>query len=289
MNDRSPSVGLFSSYRAERYMVPLREGGSLPAVMEVEGGKLFVVKFRGAGQGAGALVAELIVGTFARKLGLPVPELGLIELHPGIARTERDPEIQDILNGSVGVNVGLGYLEGAFMFDPLAVPSLDPDVAARIVWLDALTTNVDRTPRNPNLLYRSDGLWLIDHGAALYFHHNWSGLTEQQIRSPFAPIRQHILLGYLTDADLFRRVDEESTAALTEAFIEELLADIPDRLLIDAPEGTIPFFADAVAARAAYLDYFIRRLSGPRAFVDEALKAAESVRSQQPTMQGYRQ
>lgn len=274
---------------AARYLVPLREGGSLPAVMEAEEGGLYVVKFRGAGQGARSLIAELVVGMIAQRLALPLPELTVIRLDDGMARTERDPEIQDILNGSVGLNVGLGYLEGAFTFDPLAVPALDPVTVARIVWLDGFTTNIDRTPRNPNLLYRNDGLWLIDHGASLYFHHNWPGLTPEQIATPFAPIRNHVLLRYLADPDLFRETDAAAVALLTPQFLREMLEHVPDALLTDAPPGTVLPFADAAEVRQAYLDYFIGRLRSPRSFVEEALSAAEAVRNETLPMQGYRQ
>lgn len=274
---------------ATRYLVPLREGGSLPAVMETEQGSLYVVKFRGAGQGAKALIAELIVGMIAQRLSLPLPELALISLDEEMGKTERDPEIQDILNASVGLNVGLGYLEESFTFDPLAVPSLDPETAARIIWLDALTTNIDRTPRNPNLLYRNNGLWLIDHGAALYFHHNWPGLTEEQIATPFAPIRNHVLLRYLTDGELFRQIDAAAVSLLTPAFFEEMLALIPDALLTDTPPGTVLPFADAAEVRRAYLEYFTKRLSGSRPFVEEVIAAAQAVRNETLPMQGYRQ
>ena len=279
---------VLSSYTAARYLVPLREGGSLPAVVEMEGGELFVVKFRGAGQGAKALIAELITGQIARALDLPVPDVALVSLDKSLAKTERDPEIQDILLGSVGVNVGLRYLEGAFMFDPLAVPDTDQRLIAGIVWLDALTTNVDRTHRNPNMLYREDGLWLIDHGAALYFHHNWAGLTPEIIASPFKPIREHIFLRNLTNSDLFREIDTAYTALLTEDVLAAIVQQVPDVLLLDAPEGSVPSFTTAEEAREAYLNYFVQRLSGPRPFVEEALSAAAAVQSEPLSMQGYR-
>lgn len=277
-----------NTYTASRYLVPLREGGSLPAVMEMEGGEMFVVKFRGAGQGAKSLIAELIVGQIGQAIGLPVPDLALIHLDEPLARTEPDPEIQDILVGSVGVNVGLRYLEKAFMFDPLAIQDLDPRLVASTVWLDALTTNVDRTHRNPNILYREDGLWLIDHGAALYFHHNWAGVTPETMASRFQPIRDHILLRSLTDAGLFREVDAANTALLTSDVLESIVQTVPAELLLDAPAGSTAAFSTAEEGRAAYLEYFVRRLAGEHAFVDEALSAATTVQSQPLTMQGYR-
>lgn len=279
---------MLATYDAVRYLTPLKEGGSLPAIVEMAEGDLFVVKFRGAGQGAKALIAELLVGEIARLMGLPIPEIALVSLPESIMKGERDPEIQDILAGSIGVNVGLRYLEGAFMFDPLAVKDLDPSLVARIVWLDALTTNVDRSHRNPNILYRTDGLWLIDHGATLYFHHNWEGLTEETVNTPFRPISQHILLSRLDDPELFRKIDAESTELLTEDALASILADVPDELLMDAPEGSTAPFESPEAGRKAYLDYFLGRLRGPRSFVDEALRAAEAGRDETLTMQGYR-
>src|SRR5215210_394666 len=183
-----------------RYVVPLREGGSLPAVVEtvqadeVTPGGAFVVKFQGAGQGAKALVAEAIVAGLARALDLPVPRPAIVILEEGFGNAEPDPEIQDILRGSVGENFGLAYLAGALAFDPGADRQVDPELAAGIVWLDALTTNVDRTARNTNMLLWQGRLWLIDHGAALYVHHRWEG-WESRIQSPFPQIKDHVLLG----------------------------------------------------------------------------------------------
>ncbi|MEM6327795.1 MAG: HipA family kinase [Bacteroidota bacterium] len=262
--------------RALRYVTPLREGGSLPAIVETDRG-LAVVKFRGAGQGARALVAELIVGGIAQALGLPLPEMTLVEAGDDFGQAEPDPEIQDILRGSRGLNVGLGYIEGAFPYDPVAASDLvAPDLAADIVWLDALTTNIDRTARNPNLLVargETDAearLWLIDHGAALYFHHNWDAVDTARARAPFAPIRDHVLLpiaGSITEADA-RLVDR-----LGEREIERVLAQIPDALFMDAPDGRTPPFGSAEANREAYARYLRDRLGAPRAWV-EATEAA---------------
>ncbi|MDX1418598.1 MAG: HipA family kinase [Rubricoccaceae bacterium] len=256
-------------YEAHRYVVPLREGGSLPAVLDTEGG-LFVVKFRGAGQGARALVAELVVGGLAQRLGLSVPALALVHLAEGFGRAEPDPEIQDILHGSRGLNVGLAYLDGAFAYDGLAVGDLvDPGDAAAVVWLDALTTNIDRTPRNPNLLWAGDppSLQLIDHGAALYFHHDWEGVTDEKAQAPFAPIRDHVLLPLASPIDA---ADRRLAPILTDEVLEAVLATLPDALLMDAPAGRTPPFASAEANRAAYRRYFQRRLAPPRPWVAHA-------------------
>src|SRR5215212_154607 len=185
---RSLSVLHLPTYTATRYVQPLREGGSLPAVVETEGG-LFVVKFRGAGQGAKVLVAELVVGLLADALGFPVPELAVVQVPPPFGRSEPDPEIQDILRKSHGANVGLRYLDGAFNFDGMAAGELvSPRLASELVWFDALVTNPDRTHRNPNLLVWDRRPWLIDHGAALYAHHDWASVDDARTRSSFAMI-----------------------------------------------------------------------------------------------------
>ncbi len=266
-------------------MVPLREGGSLPAILDTDGGGLFVAKFRGAGQGTRALLAELIVGGLAHAAALPVPELALIEIDPSFGRSEPDPEIQDILKGSHGVNMGMRFIERAFTFDPLAVESLDAELAADVVWLDAYTTNIDRTPRNPNILYRNDGIWLIDHGAALYFHHNWGGLTEASIDSPFPQIRDHVLLPFSGD---IAEADERMRGRLSEETIAAVVNDLPDELLMDAPEGTAPPFATAEENRGAYRDYLVQRLGGARSFLAEAITARRTKLDETPVEQRYR-
>ena len=259
---------------AQRYVTPLREGGSLPAVVETPAG-LYAVKFLGAGQGARALVSEIIVGRLAQRLGLPLPDLALVDVAEAFGRAEPDPEIQDILRASHGLNVGLGFVEGAFPFDPLAVGDLvDPDLAAAVVWLDALTTNIDRTARNPNLLVAPapDGpaLWLIDHGAALYFHHNWPAVDEARARAPFAAIRDHVLLPFAGDLEA---ADARLAALLDADALAAILDDVPDALLMHAPEGRAPAFESPEANRAAYLRYFRARLEGPRAWLGEAVRA----------------
>src|ERR687886_2953244 len=188
---------------ATRYVTPLREGGSLPAIVEADDDGLYVLKFRGAGQGPKALIAELVAGEIARALGLPVPEIVFVELDPELARAEPDPEIQDLIRASGGLNVGLDFLPGSLPFMPAADGAPDPAVAADVVWFDTLVTNVDRTPRNPNLLLWHRRMWLIDHGAALYLHH--AGLDPiAHARRPFPAIAQHVLLpfaGSVAEAD----------------------------------------------------------------------------------------
>lgn len=274
------------TYTATRYAVPLREGGSLPAILDTDGGGLFVAKFRGAGQGARALLAELIVGLLAQHLGLPVPELALIHLDPAFGRTERDPEIQDLLQGSRGLNIGLRYLDGAFNYDPLAAASfVTPARAADIVWLDAYVTNIDRTARNPNLMIWQRGLWLIDHGAALYFHHNWAGVDEARINAPFAPIAQHVLLPLAGD---IAEADARLRPQLADELLREIVDVLPEALLMDTPEGTTPPFESAEANRQAYLDYLAGRLHGPRPFVETAIRAQAALREAPQQTLSYR-
>lgn len=265
-------------HTATRYVVPLREGGSLPAILDVESGESFVVKFRGAGQGAKALVAEILVGRIAQTLGLKVPDLALVELDESFGRTERDPEIQDLLQFSRGTNVGLRYLCGAFNYDALAAPDIDADLAARIAWLDALVTNIDRTARNPNLMLWRDDLWLIDHGAALFFHHNWPDVDQVRTRAPFAPIKDHVLLPFA--GDLFK-ADSELNHLLNEAVLRAIVTDVPDDLLMDAPPGVVPPFANAEENREAYVDYFTQRLQEPRVWLEAAAQARETARNEQ--------
>ena len=258
----------------------------MPAIIETDDGTMFVTKFRGAGQGAKALIAELITGLLAQKVGLPVPALALIHLDEAFGRSERDPEIQDILKGSRGLNVGLGYLEGAFNFDPLAAHEfITPEFAADLVWFDAYVTNIDRTPRNPNMLFWNRTVQLIDHGASLYFHHNWEGLDERRIHNPFAPIKDHVLMPLAGDLEA---ADRRMTARLNETVIEEIIALIPDALLMDAPEGQTPPFDTPEANRAAYVSYLTKRLGGPRAFAEEARIAQERQRAARPQPLPYR-
>ena len=247
-----------------RYVVPLREGGSLPAVVDTAGGDAFVVKFLGAGQGVRALVAEALAAGLALKLDLPVPKPAIVRLEEGFGQAEPDPEIQDILRGSVGENFGLAYLAGSVAFDPVADADLARQQAAEIVWFDALISNVDRTPRNTNLLTWRGRLWMIDHGASLYFHHRWPG-WEDKAHSPFPQIKDHVLLGLagdLQDADarLRPRLDDRAVREVVEALPEAWLGDEP-------------LFPSVEAHRAAYSTYLSARLGGPRRWLQEALDA----------------
>ena len=265
-------------HTATRYVQPLREGGSLPAVVETHDGGLFVVKFRGAGQGARVLVAELIVGMLARELGLPAPELAAIDVPERFGRSEPDPEIQDLLRKSHGVNVGLRYLDGAFNFDALAAGELvSPELAARVVWLDALVTNPDRTHRNPNLMIWERKPWLIDHGAALYMHHDWASVDDARTRTAFPLIAQHVLLAHSGD---LLAADAELAPRLTAEVIAGVLARVPDALLTDPVAGSE--FASAAEARERYGEYLTRRLEAPRAWVAQAVAARETVRATPP-------
>jgi len=248
---------------ATRYIQPLREGGSLPAIVEGDDQGLYVLKFRGAGQGAKALVAELVAGEIARTLGLPVPEIVFVELDAELARTEPDPEIQHLIKSSAGLNLALDYLPGSVTFDPLADPP-DASLASRVVWFDAFVSNVDRTPRNANLLVWHRKLWLIDQGAALYFHHDWRGYRERA-RDPFVRIKDHVLLPFAAD---IAAIDADAAARLSEPTLRDIVQQIPESWLLPDAE-----FADADAQRAAYVDYFLRRLQAPRTFVEEAVRA----------------
>ena len=253
-----------------RYVTPLREGGSLPAVVEADDDGLYVLKFRGAGQGARALIAELLAGKIARALALPIPELVFIELDTDLARTEPDPEIQDLIRASGGLNLGLDYLSGALAFDPLVDPT-DPGLASRIVWLDAFVTNLDRTARNTNMLVWHRRLWLIDHGAALYFHHAGLGDPAAAL-NPFPLVREHVLL---PAASRIAEVDAALATRLTRPVLEAIVGLVPDAWLGDAAAAPATTSV-AAAARAAYLDHFVRRLAAPRAFVTEAVRAHDA-------------
>ena len=244
-----------------RYVTPLREGGSLPALVEADDEGLYVLKFRGAGQGPKALVAEIIAGGIARQLGLDVPEIVLAALDPDLARTEPDPEIQELIRASGGTNVALDFLPGSANFDPVADP-VDAGLASRIVWHDAFTSNVDRSARNTNLLAWHRRLWLIDHGAALYFHHGWDG-DPAAADKPFPMIRDHVLLPF---ASGLTEADAELAPRLDAATVTGIVADVPDALLLDTAIG------GPDTQRRAYVDYFCRRLAR-RNFVQEAIDA----------------
>jgi hypothetical protein len=260
------------------YLQPLREGGSLPAVVETDDG-MVVVKFRGAGQGPRALIAELIVGMVAREIGLRVPDLSLVHVPPGFGAEQRDPEIRELLEASVGVNVGLRYLDGAFNFDAGAAGDLvEPGFAEDLVWLDAYVTNPDRTARNPNLLVWDRRLWLIDHGSALYAHHAWDTVDEERTRTPFPIIRDHVML---TGAHDLAAADRRLVTRLTSERLAAIMDAVPDELLVDplARGG----FVTAGEVRARYLRYLIARVAEPRAFVAEAEKQ-RSERRERPAL-----
>ena len=248
---------------ATRYVTPLREGGSMPAVIEADDDGMYVLKFRGAGQGAKALVAELVAGEIARALQLPVPEIVLVELDTYLARTEPDSEIQHLIRASDGLNLALDYLPGSINFDPVAErPS--SELASRIVWFDAYVSNVDRTPRNTNLLMWHRRLHLIDHGAALYFHHGWNG-ESGNVASPFKMVKDHVLLPW---ADALEAADAFLSARLDRDVLQGIVAQVPDSWLL-GPDA----FADPPTQRAAYVDYLVRRLEQRQAFVQEAIHA----------------
>lgn len=258
--------GRLRTVRAARYVTPLREGGSLPAIVEADDLGTYVLKFRGAGQGRKALVAELIAGELARSLGLAVPELVFVELDAELARAEPDAEIQDLVRWSEGLNLALDYLPGAFGFDPLA-GKVDPDLAARIAWFDALVTNVDRTAHNTNLLFWHERLWLIDHGAALYFHHSWRDWREAS-RQPFAAARAHVLLPLAGD---IHAADAELAPELDEGTLRGVIDQVPHSWLEDEPG-----FGSSEEVREAYLEYLSARLEGPRGWAE----ALEETREQ---------
>lgn len=249
---------------ATRYITPLREGGSLPGLVEADDDGMYVVKFRGAGQGSGALVAELVVGELARVCGLPVPELVFIDIDPVLVRSEPDDEVQALVQASAGLNLASDFLPGALPFDAALVDTVDTDLASAIVWFDALMTNIDRTPRNTNILIWHRKLHVIDHGAALYVMHAWDGF-ESRIQSPFSAIRDHVLLpavGNIEDADALLH------ARLTPASIAAVLDLVPTAWW---PLGRR--WQHAVEAQAALQLYLEQRLHEPRAFVAEVARA----------------
>jgi hypothetical protein len=241
----------------------LREGGSLPAIVEADDEGMYVLKFRGAGQGPKALIAELVAGEIARAAGLPVPEIVFVELDSELARTEPDPEIRHLIRASAGLNLALDYLPGAVTFDPVAEKP-DVDLASSIVWFDAYVTNVDRTPRNTNMLVWHRRLWLIDHGAALYFHHTWNHYLERS-RDPFPLIKDHVLLPF---ASALREVDAKMTGRVTPNIMDRIVQLIPDAWLVGDSSlgGSNPY-------RDAYTAYLLSRLELPHVFLEEAIRA----------------
>ncbi len=251
---------------ATRYVTPLREGGSLPAIVEADDDGMYVLKFHGAGQGPKALIAELVAGEIGRVLELPVPEIVLVELDPDLARTEPDPEIQDLIRASAGLNLALDYLPGSVTFDPTATQP-NADLASSIVWFDAYVTNIDRTPRNTNMLIWHQRLWLIDHGAALYFHHapaTWGKHLERS-QDRFPMIKDHVLLPF---AHVLQDTDAQLSKRLTRATVERIVHLIPDTWLVeDSP------FDTSNAHRDAYIEYLLSRLESRHVFLEEAIRA----------------
>ncbi len=253
---------------ATRYVTPLREGGSLPAIVEGDDSGLYVVKFRGAGHGTKALLAECITGELARAAGLRVPDIVGVQVDAALGRNEPDQEIRDLLKASSGLNLGLDWLPGSLTFDPVAGPAPSAEEASAVVWFDAFTSNPDRTARNPNLLCWHRQLWLIDHGASLYFHHAWAD-EEARSRSPFSASREHVLLPWATG---IAEAGRELAARLPAAVLEAVLARVPDDWLADEPR-----FATPAAHRAAYLRHLVRRLEAAPTFEQEAERAHAAV------------
>ncbi|GAA0553277.1 HipA family kinase [Chitinophaga japonensis] len=262
MNHHYPEI---RSVNVTRYVTPLREGGSMPAIAEADDGFLYVLKFRGAGQGEKALVAELIGGEIARALGFKVPEIVFAGLDSAFGRTEPDEEIQDLLKASVGLNLALHYLQGAITYDP-AVTTIDPLPASQIVWLDCLLTNVDRTARNTNMLMWRRELWLIDHGASLYFHHTWHNWKEHAAR-PFAQAKDHVLLPQASELEA---VDAAFRAILTEERIRAIVALVPDEWLNDPSLAGGP-----EERREVYVQFLLTRIASSAIFIKAAQHARE--------------
>lgn len=255
---------MIRTVQVTRYVTPLREGGSLPAIAEADDGFMYVLKFRGAGQGPKALIAELLGGEIARTLGLKVPELVFATLDEGFGRMERDEEIQDLLKFSVGLNLAVHFLSGAISFDP-TVNKVDSVLASKIVWLDAFLMNVDRTAKNTNMLIRHKELWLIDHGASLYFHHgnvDW----HEKAKQPFIMIKDHVLLKQASELDA---ANHSAQQLLTKDKIEEMVSFIPDVWLAQDVSSD--------EQRAQYADYFITRLANAPIFITEANHAREGL------------
>ncbi len=241
---------------ATRYVAPLREGGSLPGIVEADDLGTYVCKFRGAGQGPKVLVAEVVVGELARRLGIATPELVVVELDAAIGKYEADEEVQDLLTASIGPNLGVDFLPGSFGFDAGCTP--DPEVAARILWLDALTANVDRSWRNPNRLIWHGDLWAIDHGACLYFHHAWSGGvgSPERFAAQSFDASDHVLAAFRAGLP---EVDRNLSGRVTSDLLEEVVALVPDVWLEPVPGAETP---DAL--RAAYVDFLLARVRGER-------------------------
>ncbi len=264
MNNSRPEI---RTVNVIRYVTPLREGGSLPALVEADDEFLYVLKFRGAGQGAKVLIAELIAGEIARVLGFRVPEIVFAQLDATFGRSEGDEEIQDLLRASEGLNLALHYLSGSVTFNALVNP-VDARLASQIVWLDGLIMNVDRTARNTNMLSWHKELWLIDHGASFYFHHSWDNPEQQPLR-PFSHIKEHVLLAWATELEA---VDRAFKAMLTDQRIRGIVSLVPDEWLMeDSP------FDSLSEHREAYIQFLVTRLNRTEVFIKEAQHAREAL------------
>jgi hypothetical protein len=250
-----------------RYITPLREGGSLPALAEADDDFKYVLKFRGAGHGVKALIAEFLGGEIARAIGMRVPELVFANLDEAFGRTEGDEEIQDLLQGSKGLNLAMHFLSGAINFDP-AVTTVDENSASKIVWLDAFITNVDRTYRNTNMLMWNRELWLIDHGASFFFHHSWNNL-EKHAQSPFSFIKEHVLL---PQATRLQEADTEIKQLLSREKIREIVAGLPDDWLQWQESDLSP-----QEIREAYIQFLLIRLDNSNIFIKEAQNARKAL------------
>jgi hypothetical protein len=253
--------------RATKYVTPFREGGSLPGLVEADDDGLYVVKFHGAAQGPRALVAEVVAGELARALGLPVPELVLADIDPALGGLDGDPWVAELLERSPGLNAGLDFLPGSLSFNPRADGGPDADLAADVVWFDALVTNTDRSPRNPNILAWHRRLYLIDHGASLFIHHTWRDPTEHA-RRPLDTIGDHVMLPFASSLDAAHR---RLAPLVTEALLRSIVALVPDAWLVPHPIA-----GDATAQRDAYVAYLLARVAAPAALVDaiEGLRRA---------------
>ena len=253
-----------------RYVTPLREGSSLPAIIEADDDGLYVLKFRGAGQGVKALIAELVAGEIARQLGLRVPEIVFANLDVALSRLEPDLEIQELLRASAGLNLALDYLPGSIAFNPLVadtparLSTVDAGLASRIVWFDCFVTNVDRTPRNTNLLIWHKNLWLIDHGASLYFHHAWQN-WEEHSRRPFTQVKDHLLLSLANDLEA---AESLCRSLLLPEHVNAIVSLIPDSWLIN---GNDP----VDSRRQVYNSFLLGRLAASGIFTEEALRARQ--------------
>ena len=254
---------MLETLHATRYVTPFREGGSLPALVEAEDDGLYVLKFRGAGQGTKALIAELIGGEIGRVLGLPIPRLAFMQLDPMLGRNEPDYEIRTLLESSAGINFAMDFLPGSITFDPIA-NKVDAQLASEIVWFDAFIMNVDRTARNTNMLMWHKKLYLIDHGASLFFHHQWESAANK-FESPFAAIKDHVLLRAAND---IVEAGRKFTPMLHLDLLRSIIALIPDDWL-----NSEPHFSNTNDHREAYFDFLMKRIASSNIFEQEVIRA----------------